>query len=101
MTRNELMAVLELRLNGRLPAVQVEAGVKAMLAQMTETLAAGERIEIRGFGSFSIRHRPVGVGRNPKTGETIHLPARTVPHFKPGKALRERVNTLVDRQQAA
>jgi integration host factor subunit beta len=63
-----------------------------MLEQMSESLANGERIEIRGFGSFSLHFRPPRVGRNPKTGASVSLPGKYVPHFKPGKELRERVD---------
>ena len=70
----------------------IESAVKAILEHMAECLAAGSRIEIRGFGSFSLHHRPRRVGRNPKTGAPVSLPAKYVPHFKPGKELRERVN---------
>ena len=59
---------------------------------MVETLEKSERIEIRGFGSFSLHYRPARKGRNPKTGEPVVLPEKYVPHFKPGKELRERVN---------
>lgn len=59
---------------------------------MSQSLSRGERIEIRGFGSFSLHHRPARMGRNPKTGESIALPAKHVPHFKPGKELREKVH---------
>ena len=59
---------------------------------MAQTLQKGERIEIRGFGSFSLHYRAPRVGRNPKTGETVELDGKHVPHFKPGKELRERVN---------
>jgi integration host factor subunit beta len=66
--------------------------VKAILEHMAECLAGGGRIEIRGFGSFSLHFRSGRVGRNPKTGAPVSLPAKYVPHFKPGKKLRERVN---------
>jgi integration host factor subunit beta len=59
---------------------------------MTEALSEGERIEIRGFGSFSLHYRAPRMGRNPKTGESVPLPAKYVPHFKPGKELRDQVN---------
>jgi integration host factor subunit beta len=59
---------------------------------MTDALIAGHRIEIRGFGTFSISERPPRVGRNPKSGEEVSVPAKRVPHFKPGKELRYRVN---------
>ena len=70
----------------------VELAVKGILEHMAQMLASGERIEIRGFGSFSLHHRPARVGRNPKTGEPVSLPGKYVPHFKPGKELRERVD---------
>ena len=70
----------------------VEFAVKMMLDQMAECLAGGGRIEIRGFGSFSLRFRRARVGRNPRIGTPVSLPARYAPHFKPGKKLRERVN---------
>jgi integration host factor subunit beta len=75
-----------------LPAKDVELAVKTVMAQLTQALSSGERIEIRGFGSFSLHHRPPRVGRNPKTGAAVQLTEKYVPHFKPGKALRERVN---------
>ena len=63
-----------------------------LLEQISQELARGARIEIRGFGSFSLHYRPPRIGRNPKTGESVALPGKYVPHFKPGKELRERVN---------
>ena len=70
----------------------VELAVKAIIEHMAERLAGGDRIEIRGFGSFSLHHRPARTGRNPKTGAPVLLPAKSVPHFKPGKELRDRVD---------
>jgi integration host factor subunit beta len=70
----------------------VELAVKSLIDQMSDALASGERIEVRGFGSFSLHFRPPRMGRNPKTGEVVALSGRFVPHFKPGKELRERVN---------
>ena len=70
----------------------VELAIKTMLEGMSQTLATGGRIEIRGFGSFSLHYRTACVGRNPKTGEAVDLTGKFVPHFKPGKELRERVN---------
>ena len=70
----------------------VELAVKTMLEHMASTLASGDRIEIRGFGSFSLHYRPPRTGRNPKTGDSVSLIAKYVPHFKPGKEMRERVN---------
>ena len=75
-----------------IPAKSVENAVKEVIEQMADTLATGERIEIRGFGSFSLHYRAPRVGRNPKTGESVGLEAKYVPHFKPGKELRERVD---------
>ncbi len=70
----------------------VEDSVKIMLDQMVASLASGKRIEIRGFGSFALHYRKPRVGRNPKTGESVEVAAKAVPHFKPGKALRDAVN---------
>lgn len=92
MTKSELIEVLSRRLT-HLPAGDVELAVRTMLEQMSESLADGKRIEIRGFGSFSLHYRSARMGRNPKTGEAVALPGKHVPHFKPGKLLRESVNT--------
>ena len=70
----------------------VELAVKPILEHMTEALEGGKRIEIRGFGSFSLHHRAPRIGRNPKTGESVALEAKRVPHFKPGKELRDGVD---------
>ena len=91
MTKSELIEVLAHR-KSDLPFKEVEQAIKAILEQMSEALASGERIEIRGFGSFSLHYRPPRIGRNPKTGEAVPLEGKHVPHFKPGKELRERVN---------
>lgn len=91
MTKSELIEVLAKK-QSHLSYRDVEQAVKTLLEHMSEALAGGERIEIRGFGSFSLHERPPRVGRNPKTGEPVHLPGKWVPHFKPGKELRERVN---------
>jgi len=91
MTRSELTK----RLAGHfihLPAEQIEAAVRSILDRMSLSLQNGERIEIRGFGGFSLHHHESRVGRNPKTGEAVELPAKSAIHFKPGKELRERVN---------
>ena len=83
------------RLAGRFPqlvAKDADFAVKVILDAMTAALARGDRIEIRGFGSFSLNHRPPRVGRNPKSGERVEVPAKHVPHFKAGKELRERVD---------
>ncbi|MCG6872657.1 MAG: integration host factor subunit beta [Gammaproteobacteria bacterium] len=70
----------------------VELAVKGLLERMSDALVDGERIEVRGFGSFSLHHRPSRIGRNPKTGAAVQVPDKYVPHFKPGKELRERVD---------
>lgn len=91
MTKSELIEALAQKLD-QLPYKDVELSVKTILEQMAKVLASGDRIEVRGFGSFSLHYRPPRVGRNPKTGEAVSLGAKYVPHFKPGKELRERVN---------
>jgi integration host factor subunit beta len=80
-----------------LPVRDVERAVKSILEHMTESLEAGHRIEIRGFGSFSLHHRAPRMGRNPKTGEAVSLGAKWVPHFKPGKELRDKVDASVNK----
>ncbi len=91
MTKSELIERIASR-QTQLSAKDVELAVKTILEQMSQTLASGERIEIRGFGSFSLHYREPRQGRNPKTGETVELSGKYVPHFKPGKEMRERVN---------
>ncbi len=91
MTKSELIERLSEKLD-QLPAKDIELAVKTVIEQMSQSLANGDRIEIRGFGSFSLHFRPPRVGRNPKTGESVALAEKYVPHFKPGKELRERVN---------
>ena len=91
MTKSELIEALA-RDQKHLAYRDVELAVKGLLDQMGTALANGERIEVRGFGSFSLHFRPPRMGRNPKTGAAVALPGKYVPHFKPGKELRERVN---------
>ena len=91
MTKSDLVDRLA-RKNSQLAYKDVELGVKTLIEHMSQTLANGERIEIRGFGSFSLHFRPPRFGRNPKTGTSVALSGKYVPHFKPGKELRERVN---------
>lgn len=90
MTKSELIEVIA-REQTHLAPRDVELAVKCMVEQMGETLAGGGRIEIRGFGSFSLHYRTPRTGRNPKTGESVELRGKYAPHFKPGKELRERV----------
>ena len=91
MTKSELIAVLA-RKQSHLKDKDVELAVKSLLDQMSGALSGGERIEIRGFGSFSLHYRPPRIGRNPNTGDAVALAGKYVPHFKPGKDLRQRVN---------
>ncbi|HVC48581.1 MAG TPA: integration host factor subunit beta [Burkholderiales bacterium] len=91
MTKSELIARLALRYP-QLVAKDAELAVKTILDAMVKNLATGERIEIRGFGSFSLNYRPPRQGRNPKTGGKVSVPEKYVPHFKAGKELRERVD---------
>jgi integration host factor subunit beta len=91
MTKSELIEIIA-RKQKHLPSKDVELAVKHLLELMSSSLASGERIEIRGFGSFSLHYRPPRMGRNPKTGDAVALSGKFVPHFKPGKDLRERVN---------
>ncbi len=91
MTKSEIIDILTRKQN-HLSSKDVELSVKLLLENMSSVLADGGRIEIRGFGSFSLHHRTARKGRNPKTGDQVNLPPKFVPHFKPGKQLRERVN---------
>jgi integration host factor subunit beta len=93
MTKSELIARLAERFP-QLVAKDADLSVKMMLDAMTEALAKGDRIEIRGFGSFSLNYRPPRIGRNPKSGVKVQVPAKYVPHFKAGKELRERVDQV-------
>ena len=108
MTKSELILRLTERLNNpmlglnaQLVQKDCEVSVKLLLDAMTDALIAGHRIEIRGFGTFSISERPPRVGRNPKSGEEVSVPAKRVPHFKPGKELRDRVNNSLLQDQSA
>ena len=94
MTKSELIEILTQR-QAHLKADDVDLAVKSLLEMMATSLAHGDRIEIRGFGSFSLHFRPPRTGRNPKTGDAVALPGKHVPHFKPGKELRERVTGVV------
>ena len=91
MTRSDLI----LKLAERYPQLlgkDAELAVKVILDSMATTLTSGDRIEIRGFGSFALNYRPPSMGRNPKSGDKVQVPAKYVPHFKAGKELRERVD---------
>jgi integration host factor subunit beta len=91
MTKSELIGRLALRFP-QLVAKDADYAVNMILDAMSEALARGDRIEIRGFGSFALNYRPPRTGRNPKSGDKVLVPAKYVPHFKAGKELRERVD---------
>ena len=91
MTKSELIERI-VAMQPQLSSKDVELAVKTIIEQMSQALANGDRIEIRGFGSFSLHYRAPRKGRNPKTGDTVELEGKYVPHFKPGKEMRERVN---------
>ena len=96
MLKSELVCAL----NEKLPELQVkdvELALNCILRQLADAIVQGERIEIRGFGSFNLHHRPPRIARNPKTGEAVNLPAKVAVHFKPGKEMRDRVNAARDK----
>ncbi|HET7396486.1 MAG TPA: integration host factor subunit beta [Gammaproteobacteria bacterium] len=95
MTKSELIEIIA-RKQSHLASKDIELAVKTVLEQMSNALSSGRRIEIRGFGSFSLHFRPPRMGRNPKTGDSVALPGKYVPHFKPGKDLRDRVNDSLE-----
>jgi integration host factor subunit beta len=89
-------------LNEKLPDIQldyVESAVNCLLKHMANALVQGDRIEIRGFGTFNLHHRPPRSARNPKTGEMFQLPAKVALHFKPGKEMKDRVNASRDQYE--
>ena len=94
MTKSEFIARLAERFP-QLVAKDADFAVKMILDAMSEALVRGDRIEIRGFGSFALNYRPPRVGRNPKSGDKVSVPAKWVPHFKAGKELRERVDESI------
>jgi integration host factor subunit beta len=98
MTRSDLVEALAARF-AHLGQRDAELAVKAILEAMADALVQGQRIEVRGFGSFSVNHRPARMGRNPRSGESVAIPDKRVPHFKPGKALRERVDSAASNGQ--
>ena len=91
MNRSELILTLA-ELNPQLTSNDLELTVKCILDSLSSKLAKGDRVELRGFGSFCLHHKPARKGRNPKTGRVTNIPAKYVLHFKPGKELREKVN---------
>ncbi len=97
MTKSELIALLAEQHSvgvGKLTARDVDDAVNTIINTMSAALAQGNRIEIRGFGSFALNYRPPRTGRNPKSGDSVEVPAKYVPHFKPGKEMRERVDAM-------
>tara|TARA_B110000467_G_C17942602_1_gene275702 strand:- start:153 stop:452 length:300 start_codon:yes stop_codon:yes gene_type:complete len=98
MTKSELIERIAAKQN-QLSLKDIELTVKAIVSYMSESLGEGGRIEIRGFGSFSLHYRAPRVGRNPKTGEAVNLKGKHVPHFKAGKELRNRVNDSLQREK--
>ncbi|MBD3822316.1 MAG: integration host factor subunit beta [Thiotrichales bacterium] len=95
MTKSELIELIARR-QTQFSQKDVELAVNQIIDSMIESLSEGDRIEIRGFGSFSLHHRQARVGRNPKTGENVALGEKRVPHFKPGKTLRDEVDESKD-----
>ena len=98
MTKSELIDRIAGK-QAQLSSKDVELAIKSILEYMSQILSEGGRIEIRGFGSFSLHYRVPRIGRNPKTGSPVALSAKYVPHFKPGKELRDRVNSSILQQQ--
>ena len=95
MTKSELV----IKLFGKLPTLKEEditLSVALLLESVRVTLEKGRRVEIRGFGSFALNYRPSRNGRNPKSGEAVVVPSKYVPHFKPGKELKDRVNSSLE-----
>ena len=97
-TKSELIEKIAQKQN-HLQHKDIELSVKSVIEQMSDALSSGERIEIRGFGSFSLHYRVPRIGRNPKTGTPVALAGKYVPHFKPGKELRDRVNESMQAEQ--
>ena len=93
MTKSDLIDIIAQKQSSLMSYKEIESAVKILIDQIAQSLENGERVEIRGFGSFSLHYRPPRIGRNPKTGASVHLNAKYVPHFKAGKLLRERVKT--------
>ena len=98
MTKSELIDRIAAK-QTQLSSKDVELAVKAVIEYMSQVLSEGERIETRGFGSFSLHYRVPRIGRNPKTVAPVALSGKYVPHFKPGKELRDRVNTSMLAEQ--
>jgi len=91
MTKSELVDIIS-ETQGEITRREAEVVVNTIFSAIADALTTGDRVELRGFGSFTIKRRNARTGRNPKTGESVSVPAKVVPHFKPGKELRERVD---------
>ena len=91
MIKSELVQIIATR-NPHLFLRDVENIVSAIFDEITDALAEGNRVELRGFGAFSVKNRPARTGRNPRTGELVDVTAKRVPYFKPGKEMRQRLN---------
>ena len=103
MTRSDLIELLARRFSF-LTVKDVDTSVKEITEAIGSTLSQGERVEIRGFGSFALNYRPPRTSRNPKTGAPVAVPEKWIPHFKPGKEMRERIDASarpVDIKKAA
>jgi integration host factor subunit beta len=100
MTRSDLVEALAEKF-GQLTQRDADLAVKTILDAMSDALIKGHRIEIRGFGSFTVTHRPPRMGRNPRSGESVAIPEKRVPHFKPGKGLREAVDARTRQMSAS
>ena len=95
MTKSDLVARLNSKFS-RYISLDCQESVSAILNSISQSLSDGSRVEIRGFGSFSLNYRPPRIGRNPKTGQRVDVPEKYVPHFRAGKELRARVNSSLD-----
>tara|TARA_Y100000768_G_scaffold148001_1_gene110416 strand:- start:456 stop:773 length:318 start_codon:yes stop_codon:yes gene_type:complete len=95
-TKSELIDKISEKIP-QLGSKDVELSVKSLIEKIIETLAVGDRTEVRGFGSFSVHYRKPRIGRNPKTGDSVSLPGKNAAHFKPGKVLRNRINNSQDK----
>ena len=93
MTKSDLILILAEK-NPPLYPRDVERIVATVLDEITAALARGDRVELRGFGAFSVKHRGARIGRNPRTGESVRVSEKAVPYFKTGKELRERLNAI-------
>tara|TARA_B100001093_G_scaffold101325_1_gene93476 strand:- start:436 stop:750 length:315 start_codon:yes stop_codon:yes gene_type:complete len=94
-TKSELIEKLSDKIP-QLSSKDVELSVKSLLEKIIDSLSAGNRTEVRGFGSFSVHYRKPRIGRNPKNGDSVSLPGKNAAHFKPGKVLRNKINNLHD-----